>query len=159
RRIAVADGTLAPEVSSHRVRGVAVAVNAGRARARRMLGRIGTLRVKLTIAVAILSAAGLLAGSALLVHAVETTVVRAIEDQSRTELHMVGGQLAKGVPLSAIRPTEPWHVLSFVRPDGSRIERRWPDSVDASAMPPPPELPPAGLSCRALPPELPPLPG
>lgn len=125
-----------------------------RGRARRLLGRVGTLRVRLTIAVAILSAAGLTAGGALLVHAVETTVVRAIEDQSRSELHVVGGQLAQGVPLSAIRPLAPWHVLSFVRPDGTRVETRWlgPGQPAPPGAPPPPALP-----CPApLPPDPPP---
>jgi signal transduction histidine kinase len=94
-------------------------------RGRRWLARVGTLRVRLTVAVAILSAAGLAAGGALLVRAVETTVVRAIEDQSRSELHVIGGQVASGVPLTAIRPAAPGRMFSFVRPDGSRVETRW----------------------------------
>jgi signal transduction histidine kinase len=113
--------------------------------------RIGTLRVRLTIAVAILSAAGLTAGSALLVHAVETTVVRAIEDQSRSELHVIGGQIAQGVPLSEVRPLAPWRILRFVRPDGTRVDARWQDPGDPSLPPPdPPEL--AQLLLQAPPP-------
>ena len=56
------------------------------ARCRRVLAHAGTLRVRLTIAVAIVSGAGLSAGGALLVHAVEATVVRAIEDWARVKI-------------------------------------------------------------------------
>lgn len=119
--------------------------------------RIGTLRVRLTIAVAILSAAGLTAGSALLVHAVETTVVRAIEDQSRSELHAIGGQIAQGVPLSEVRPLAPWRILRFVRPDGTRVDARWQDPGDPSLPPPdPPELAQLLLQPPPPPEQLPP---
>ena len=91
------------------------------ARCRRVLAHAGTLRVRLTIAVAIVSGAGLSAGGALLVHAVEATVVRAIEDQSRDELHDVGVALASGVELANIHVMAPGHRLSFLRPDGSMI--------------------------------------
>jgi signal transduction histidine kinase len=108
-------------------------------RAVRRLARVGTLRVRLTIAVAILSAAGLTVGSALVVRAVETTVVRAIEEQSRDELHVIGGELARGVPLAAIRSPAPGRRLSFVRPDGSRVDTHW---FGPGPPPPPPPMPP-----------------
>ncbi|MEO7731585.1 MAG: HAMP domain-containing sensor histidine kinase [Kofleriaceae bacterium] len=113
-----------------------------------MVARLGTLRVRLTVAVAVFSAAGLTAGGVLLVHAVESTVVRAIEDQSRDELDVIGGQIAGGVPLRAIRPIAPGHRVSFVRPDGTRVETQWaePQNVAGFAwgppLPPPPPLPP-----------------
>jgi len=44
--------------------------------------------------------------------------VRAIEEQSRAELSAVGGQIAHGVPLAAIRTAAPGRRLSFVRTDG-----------------------------------------
>ena len=123
-----------------RVRGIGLDAPTGGGRSRRLLARIGTLRVRLTIAVAVLAAAGLTAGGALLVHAVETTVIRAIEQQSRDELHVIGGQIADGVPLTAIRANAPWRRVSFVRPDGSRVEAGWFDP----AGPPPPGFPPPG---------------
>jgi signal transduction histidine kinase len=120
-------------------RGLAAAAKAGLLRAGRALARVGTLRVRLTIAVAILSAAGLTAGSAMVVHAVETTVVRAIEEQSRDDLHIIGGEIARGVPLTAIRTSAPGRRVSFLRSDGSRVDTQW-----FGPGPPPPEplLPP-----------------
>jgi signal transduction histidine kinase len=126
--------------ADHVARGVRGAVKAGLAGARRMVARLGTLRVRLTIAVAVLSTAGFLAGGALLVRAVETTVVQAIEDQSRAELHVIGGQIARGVPLSAIRTNQPWRQVSFLRPDGSRVETRWYGQGDPGPPPGPPAL-------------------
>lgn len=87
-----------------------------------MRARLGSLRVRLTITVAILSAAGLAAGAALLIRAVEHTVIRAIEDHSREELRRVGTQIAHGVPLKEVRAGAPNRMLSFVRPDGSRVD-------------------------------------
>lgn len=111
-------------------------------RARRTLARIGTLRVRLTIAVVILSALGLTAGGVLVVHAVETTVVRAIEERSRAELDVIGGQIAEGVPLTEIRAPGPGRMVSFRRPDGTRIEtHRFEPCIDG-LPPPPPHLPP-----------------
>src|ERR1043166_6539037 len=120
----------------------------GFARLRRRVRRIGTLRVRLTIAVAVLSAAGLTAGGALLVPAVEATVVRAIEDQSPLELHMVRGQIAQGVPLSQVHPLGPGRFVSFLRPDGTRVDASWRDPGDPSLAPPPDPscLPPPGVA-------------
>jgi signal transduction histidine kinase len=108
-------------------------------RARRTLARLGTLRVRLTIAVAILSALGLTAGGGLVVHAVETTVVRAIEERSRAELDVIGGQIAEGVPLTEIRAPGPGRMVSFRRPDGTRIEtHRFEPCLDGFPPYPPP---------------------
>jgi signal transduction histidine kinase len=123
------------------------------ARLRTALGRVGTLRVRLTVAVAVLSAAGLTAGGALLVRAVETTVVRAIEDQSRAELHVIEDQVAGGVPAGAIRATTSGRMVSFVRPDGSRVTQ-W----DGHGPPPPPPFPPPFPSPRPEQPAPPPWP-
>ncbi|HWO26491.1 MAG TPA: HAMP domain-containing sensor histidine kinase [Kofleriaceae bacterium] len=108
-------------------------------RARRTLARLGTLRVRLTIAVAILAAIGLTGGGALVVHAVETTVIRAIEEQSRDELHVIGGQIAEGVPLTEIRAPGPGRVVSFRRPDGTEVETHRFEPCQGA---PPPPLPP-----------------
>lgn len=108
-------------------------------RAGRRLARAGTLRVKLTIAVAILSAAGLAAAGAWVVHSVETTVVRAIEEQSREELHVIGGEIQRGVPLDAIRARGVGRSVSFVRQDGSRGDLHW-LGAGALPLPPPPDL-------------------
>jgi signal transduction histidine kinase len=103
--------------------------------------RVASLRVRLTIAVAILVGVGLTAASGLLVHAVEATVVRAIEDQSRDELHMVGGQVAHGVPIAAIRAGGPGRLIRFLRADGSEVAASWagpPGPGFAAPLPPPP---------------------
>ena len=120
----------------------AVALGVRLPRARRLVARLGTLRVRLTIAVAILSAAGLAAGGALLTYAVESTVLRAIEDQSRDELHFVGTEIARGVPIEAIRDPAPGRALRFERPDGTIIER-WPGPPGArpQVFGPPPGVP------------------
>jgi len=127
-------------------RGLADAATSRLSRAGRALARIGTLRVRLTIAVAILSAAGLTAGSAMVVRAVETTVVRAIEEQSRDDLHVIGGEVARGVPLTEIRTSAPGRRVSFLRSDGSRVDTQWfgpaPEPPEPlRSLPPPPPLP------------------
>ena len=132
----MSDPSLAPVARARVVRGIVPAVTAGVARSRTTFARVGTLRVKLTIAVALLSAAGLAAGGALVVRAVETTVVRAIEDGSRAELHVIGGQIAHGVPLSAIRTTAPGRRLRFVRADGTKVETQ-PFDEPGPGVPPP----------------------
>ena len=112
----------------------------------RRLARRGTLRVRLTVAVAILSGAGLAASGALLVHAVESTVVRAIEEQSRAELHVIGAQIESGVPLEALRGPATSHRLRIVRPDGSILDRQWFGPPSIGLPPPPPPGEPAADS-------------
>ena len=145
----MASEPIVPDGRARRARGVAAAARARVTRSRRLLARIGTLRVRLTIGVAVLAAVGLTAGGALLVRAVETTVVRAIEDQSRAELHGIGGQIAHGVPLAAIRTGTPGRRVRFVRPDGSRVETRGFGEPDPAA--PRPLLPPLPPPLRGRP--------
>ncbi len=146
------DRAPAPGTGARGLRRSVAAVNAGFARSRKIFAGVGTLRVRLTVAVAVLSAAGLAAGGALLVRAVETTVVRAIEDQSRAELHVIGGQLAHGVPLDAIRAA-PGRRLRFMRADGSPVESRRFDDLDPAMPPPPPTRTGPGLGPGHPPPD------
>lgn len=109
------------------------------ARVHRRLASLATLRVRLTIAVALLSAAGLAASGALLTYAVESTVLRAIEEQSRSELHVIGQQIQHGVPLEAVHGVGMGRMLRFERPDGSVVvQNRWNGPPGAVPMPPPP---------------------
>ena len=96
--------------------------------------------MRLTIAVAIVSGTGLAAGGALLVRAVEHTVIHAIEERNRAELRVIGGQLAGGVPLGALQPP-PGQRLSFVRPDGTRLDAAWTGPPPPCPPPPPPPHP------------------
>jgi len=107
------------------------------------LAQLGNLRDRLTFAVVIMSGAGLAASGALLVRAVESTVLRAIEQQSRDELHVIGAQIESGVPIEALRVPAAGHRLRFVRPDGTVVDRQWdgPASLRLPAPPPAPQGP------------------
>lgn len=105
------------------------------ARYLRMFARMGSVRVRLTVAVAILLSTGLAAGGALLVRAVEATVIRAIEAQSLSELKVVRRQIEDGVPVGAILVSGMNRSVTFVRPDGSKVEKPWPDSVVPATAP------------------------
>lgn len=126
-----------------------------RARGHRRFAALGSLRVRLTAAVAVLSGAGLALGSALLVRGVEATVIRAIDDQSRAELVTVGTQIASGVPIGAIGPVGAGRRLYFLRADGTRLDVAWGDP-SAGAPPPLPPPPLRVLIGRGPPPGAPP---
>jgi signal transduction histidine kinase len=113
------------------------ALRARLARSHSRLARLATLRVRLTIAVAILSTAGLAASGALLTYAVESTVLRAIEDQSRAELHVIGRQIAHGVPIEEVHGFGAGRRLRFERPDGTVVEHRWTGPPGVAPPPPP----------------------
>lgn len=101
----------------------------------RMLARMGSVRVRLTLAVAILSSTGLAAGGALLVRAVETTVIRAIDEQSLAELKVVRRQIEDGTPVGSVRVSGLERTVTFVRPDGSKVQNPWPASPGAATTP------------------------
>ncbi|XYH95703.1 ATP-binding protein [Sorangium sp. So ce1128] len=134
--------------------------DARRSRLRIMLARAGSLRVRLTVAVAVLSGAGLATGGGLLVRAVEATVLRAVEDENRAELEDIRAQIELGVPIDALQiEAPPPRLIRVFRPDGSEVVRR---SLEAPPPPPfgfglapmgPPELPvpPPGRALRAPP--------
>jgi signal transduction histidine kinase len=106
--------------------------------------RRASLRVKLTMAVALLVGAGLTVASALLVLAVEATVVRAIEERSRDELHAIGGKIAHGVPLDEIRAGAPGRLIRFLRPDGTEVAASWSAPLPPPPLPGPPRPVPVG---------------
>lgn len=94
-----------------------------------MFARMGSVRARLTLAVAILSITGLAAGSVLLVRGVETTVIRAIEEQSLAELRLIRRQIEHGEPVESVLVSGMNRTLTFVRPDGSTVENPWPASL------------------------------
>lgn len=96
----------------------------------RSLARMGSVRVRLTVAAAILSSTGLVAGGALLVRGVESTVIRAIEAQSLAELKVLRRQIEDGVPVESVLVRGVDRTITFVRADGSKVERPWPDLPD-----------------------------
>jgi signal transduction histidine kinase len=116
----------------------------------RMLACTGSVRVRLTIAVVVLSSAGLAAGGALLVRGVETTVIRAIEEQSLAELKVVRAQVEGGVPIESIRVSGRDRTVRFVRSDGSKLENHWPAGFGSAVTPP--KQPDRVFNDRRLPP-------
>jgi signal transduction histidine kinase len=101
----------------------------------RMLARMGSVRGRLTVAVAILSSTGLAAGGALLVRGVESTVIRAIEEQSLAELKVMRRQIEDGAPVESVLVSGRDRTVTFVRPDGSKVHNRWPASFGPATMP------------------------
>jgi signal transduction histidine kinase len=103
----------------------------------------------LTVAVGILSGAGLTAGGALLIRAVDDTVLHAIDEQNRAELQAVRVRLDDGTPIGAPRRL-PIRYRIFVRPDGAKVETQWAgptdppalDAEDEATLPTLPPLPP-----------------
>ncbi|WP_437967958.1 HAMP domain-containing sensor histidine kinase [Sorangium sp. So ce260] len=88
------------------------------------LARAGSLRVRLTVAVAVLSGAGLTLGGALLVHAVEATVLRAVEDANRAELEDLRAQIELGVPVDVLKiEAPPPRFIRVFRQDGTEVIR------------------------------------
>lgn len=127
--------------------------DARRSRLGIMLARAGSLRARLTVAVAVLSGAGLTLGGALLVRAVEATVLRAVEDADRAELEHLRAQIELGVPVDGLQfEAPPPRFIRILREDGSEVI--W---GRASASPPPP---PFGFGLAPMhPPERPVRPG
>ncbi len=101
----------------------------------RKFARVGSVRGRLTIAVAILSSTGLAAGGALLVRGVESTVIRAIEEQSLAELKVMRTQIEDGAPVDSVLVSGRDRTVSFVRPDGSKVQKPWPASVGLATSP------------------------
>ena len=116
------------------VRGLHSAAAAWRARALSRFARVGAVRVRLTIAVAILSVTSLTAGGVLLVRSVETTVIRAIEAQSLSELRVIRAQIELGMPIEGIQVSGIDRTVTFVRPDGSKRQIPWPGSRRSSGL-------------------------
>ncbi|XXY50182.1 ATP-binding protein [Sorangium sp. So ce269] len=89
-----------------------------------VLARAGSLRVRLTVAVAVLSGAGLTLGGALLVRAVEATVLRAVEDANRAELEDLRAQIELGVPVDVLKiEAPPPRFIRVFRQDGTDVIR------------------------------------
>lgn len=108
--------------------------DARRSRLESLVARGGSLRVRLTVAVAVLSGAGLAMGGALLVRAVEATVLRAVEEANRAELEGIRAQIEHGVPVDELQiSAPPPRFIRILRPDGSEVVRR-----SLEAPPPPP---------------------
>ncbi len=81
--------------------------------------RFGSLRVRLTLAVALLSGLGLTLAAVLLVRAVEGTVLRAIEDASQVELEGVRVKIESGVPADSLHfAPPPGRFIRFLRDGG-----------------------------------------
>ena len=68
-----------------------------------LLVPVGSLRMRLTVAVAILAGAALTAGGILLVRAVESTVLRQVDRSNRQQLDLVRRQIEEGTPVDAVR--------------------------------------------------------
>ncbi|WP_437310646.1 HAMP domain-containing sensor histidine kinase [Sorangium sp. So ce388] len=108
--------------------------DARRSRRAGTLARAGSLRVRLTVAVAVLSGAGLTLGGALLVRAVEATVLRAVEDANRAELEDLRAQIELGVPVDVLKlEAPPPRFIRVFRQDGTEVIRE-----TAAECPPPP---------------------
>lgn len=101
----------------------------------RVLARMSSVRGRLTVAAAILSTTGLAAGGALLVRGVESTVVRAIEAQSLAELKAVRTQIEDGAPVESVLVSGKNRTVTFVRPDGSKLQNPWPASFARATTP------------------------
>jgi signal transduction histidine kinase len=113
--------------------------------------RFGSLRARLTLAVAVLSLLGLSSGAFLLVWTVQATVLRGIHRSNDEELDAVRAQLERGVSPQALEPPR-----GFVRvgpPPGV-------DGADPGpGIPAPWLLPAPGLDPSPDPPFFPPPPG
>lgn len=107
----------------------------GEASQLRMLARVGSVRGRLTVAAAILSSTGLVAGGALLVRGVESTVIRAIEQQSLAELKVLRRQIEDGAPVESVLVSGRDRTVTFVRPDGSKLQNPWPASSAPATAP------------------------
>jgi signal transduction histidine kinase len=113
------------------------------ARARALLLRLGSLRARLTLAVAVLSLLALSSGAFLLVSTVESTVVGDIQRTNSEELDSVRVQLERGVspqalelPGGFLRIEPPAGVDSAHLAPGAPAP--WPPPPLPSAFPPPP---------------------
>jgi signal transduction histidine kinase len=94
----------------------------------RWSARVRSLRVRLTLTVAVLLVAGLTAGGAWLVHAVDATVIRVVEEEHRVGLHEVTGPSFENGATQ-----RPMHRRVVVRADGVTQEEHWigpPGGVD-----------------------------
>jgi signal transduction histidine kinase len=107
--------------------------------------RLGTVRVRLTLAVTLLFAAALSIGATLLVRSVEHTVLHAVELADREQLAALRMQIEGGVPMSELRLSPPRATYFEIRgeegvtvspPHGFGV---WPPP-DGLPPPPPPYL-------------------
>jgi signal transduction histidine kinase len=110
-----------------------------RARVKATFGRLASLRVRLTLAVGVLSLLALSSGALLLVWTVEATVLGGIRRSNADELDHFRTQIERGVPPDALELPR-----GFVRvgpPPG--LHQVWgPPGVPAPSLLPPPPLPP-----------------
>lgn len=106
-------------------------------RARALLGKLGSLRVRLTLSVAVLSLVALSGGALLLVRAVESTVLRRIERDNTDELERFEEQIERGVPPDEL--VLPHGYARLQRPPDGEIP---PDGKLREVVPfPPPGVP------------------
>jgi len=111
-------------------------------RVRKLLARVGSLRLRLTLAVAILGLLALSSGAILLVWTVQATVLSGIHRSNAEELDTVRAQLEQGVPPQALDP--PRGFLRIAPPPGN--------SACAPGVPAPALLQPPGSGWPAPPP-------
>jgi len=90
-----------------------------------ILARFGSLRMRLTLTVVLLFGAGLLAGGALLLRAVEVTLIRLLEEQGRAEVHVVRQLDEDGTAIHVLHAGPTVRRDTTVRPDGTKVEKRW----------------------------------
>jgi len=119
-----------------------------------LLARVGTVRVRLTLAVTLLFAAALSIGATALVRSTEDRVLHAVEAADREQLEQLRVQIEGGVPFDGLRlePRPRNTVFQIHRPDGTVVEHFSESLPPPFAEPPPPPPPPHGFG-------LPPPPG
>lgn len=74
---------------------------------------------------------------------VETTVIRAIEEQSLAELRVIRRHIEDGAPIESVRVSGIHRTVTFVRPDGSKVENPWPASLGKVTAQPRQSTPPS----------------
>lgn len=117
-------------------------VEALTARVKATLGRLASLRVRLTLAVGVLSLLALSSGALLLVWTVESTVLGGIRRSNARELDQFRTQIERGVPPDALEL--PRGFVRVAPPPGVRA--LWGEAgTPAPSLLPPPPLPPPPL--------------